>query len=62
MEVIKHGNTYNEVVCVKCCALLSYCKIDMASRYDLDTHNFTKEKYIKCPECGNYIMVSRGGI
>ena len=44
MEVLRHGNTYKEVECTKCGALLSYCKTDIKS-FDF-TH-----KHVICPEC-----------
>ena len=33
MEVIKHGNTYKEVECPGCRALLSYCKGDIKTKF-----------------------------
>ena len=60
MEVIKHGNTYKEVECKKCGALLSYCKADVKeyNRYDdfFGEHSYY-EKYIKCLECNNKIIL-----
>ena len=33
MEVIKHGNTYKEIECPGCRALLSYCKGDIKTKF-----------------------------
>ena len=56
MEVIKHGNTYKEIKCKKCNALLTYCKSDV--RYE-DSHSEgadgihhnsdEKKRYVVCP-------------
>ena len=59
MEVIKHGNTYKEVECKKCNALLSYCESDIKKNthhdfWDWNDH-WTTELYIICPECGTKI-------
>ena len=55
MEVLRHGNTYKEIVCPKCNALLSYCKNDIKEYSDYEEyfgemHLFYAE-YIICPEC-----------
>ena len=56
MEVLRHGNTYNEVECKKCGALLSYCKADIIETskceevFGGDWYS-SDEKYIYCPEC-----------
>ena len=62
MEVIRHGNTYKEVECKKCGALLSYCNEDVKHdiRYDKDfvEFHYSYRKYIICPECKNKIDIS----
>lgn len=61
MEVLRHGNTYKEVECKKCGALLSYCEADVDNDYNWDeyfgeVHSIYKE-YICCPECKNEIKL-----
>ena len=63
MEVIKHGNTYREVECKKCGALLSYCKSDIKINSGYDDDYFGKihsyhEEYIKCLDCGKKIILN----
>lgn len=62
MKVIKHGNTYREVECKNCGALLSYCEHEVT----IESHwvdcfgewkDFYKE-YIICPECKKDIVFS----
>lgn len=63
MEVLRHGNTYREVECKKCCALLSYSTGDIKVRdhsgevFGGDFHSNIK-KYITCPECKEEIVLS----
>lgn len=62
MEVIKHGNTYKEVECPGCGALLSYCKGDIKTKFIEEEvfgewHSSSK-KWIICPECKNEIIFS----
>jgi hypothetical protein len=61
MEVLKHGNTYKEVECKNCCALLSYCKADIEHFEQVDEifgewHSHYEES-IKCPECNKKIVL-----
>ena len=63
MEVIKHGNTYKEIECTKCKALLSYCEADIKGEgygdsYFIESKRNTYEKYVTCPECRKKIMLS----
>ena len=59
MEVIKHGNTHNEVKCPHCGALLDY------SANDILTHSATDDYFgyyyewdlIKCLDCGGNIIL-----
>lgn len=63
MEVLKHGNTYNEVECPECTALLSYYKGDI--QHDVvvgevfggDWYS-SHRKYIVCQECKKKIVLS----
>ena len=62
MKVIRHGNTYKEVECKNCGALLSYCKEDTKrdnrnEEYDGEWH-YSYREYIKCPECEEKIELS----
>lgn len=62
MQVIKHGNTYKEIECPQCNALLSYCNKDIEERYDIGEYN--GEMYhifrtcIICPECRKQIALN----
>ena len=64
MEVIKHGNTYKEIECKNCNALLTYCKSDI--RYEGShsegvgglPHHSQEIRYVTCPECNNWIIIS----
>lgn len=63
MEVIRHGNTYKEIECKRCTALLSYCAADIKdgdSRTDYynDSWHYFQRKYIVCPECKEQINIS----
>lgn len=61
MEVLRHGNTYREVECKKCCALLSYCEADVKIIYDDEMKDGewvnNDIRYIYCPECKNTIWI-----
>ena len=62
MEVLRHGNTYREVECKKCGALLSYSTGDIKVRDHSgevfgEIHSSCK-KYITCPECKEEIVLS----
>lgn len=62
MEVIRHGNTYKEIECKKCGALLSYYTADVkvssnCEEYFGEIHSSCK-KYITCPECKKEIVLS----
>lgn len=62
MQVIRHGNTYREVECGHCGALLSYCESEIIKKDDWDEyfggwHDSYKE-YIICPECKKEIVFS----
>ena len=61
MEVLKHGNTYNEIECKKCGALLSYNKKDIKVSRGCDDyfgviHSWCME-YFYCPECQTQIVL-----
>ena len=63
MEVLRHGNTYKEIGCKNCGALLSYCKTDITKIskceevFGGDWHS-SDEKCIYCPECNSKIILS----
>lgn len=59
MKVIRHGNTYKEIACNECGALLSYCKEDVKTWIpSCNSEHWSKLEYIKCPECNNKITLS----
>ena len=62
MKVIRHGSTYKEIKCTKCCALLSYCEIDIKHDNREDDNfgewHYSYRKYVVCPECKNEINLS----
>ena len=62
MEVIRHGNTYKEVECKKCNALLSYHFSDIKTEFNCDEYfgeiHTSSRKWIVCPECKNQINIS----
>ena len=62
MEVIRHGNTYKEVECKKCNALLSYHFSDIKTKFNCDEYfgeiHTSSRKWIVCPECENQINIS----
>lgn len=61
MEVIRHGNTYKEVECKECGALLSCCERDIKSYEGLlpriynNVLYYIETFYVVCPECNNKI-------
>ena len=61
MEVLRHGNTYKQVWCTECNALLSYCKRDIERSNRIEEYlgkwHTSYEKYIICPECKNKIIL-----
>ena len=63
MEVLRHGNTYKEIECNECGALLSYCDRDIKkahiSEYHFDTWHDVYTKYVVCPECDAMIKLER---
>lgn len=61
MKVLRHGNTYKEIECGKCGALLSYCNGDIitwTNRCDYfgEMHCVARQ-FIKCPECNRQITL-----
>ena len=61
MEVLRHGNTYKEIECPKCGALLSYCDRDIhyfnsSIEYDGEIH-FLEKLYVICPECKDFVNI-----
>lgn len=61
MEVIKHGNTYKEIECPRCGALLSYCKTDIKKDNRIDyyfgEHHYIHKEYVTCIECKTMIKL-----
>lgn len=62
MEVLRHGNTYKEIGCKNCDALLYYCKADIKELSKCEEvfggWYSRDEKYICCPECNSKIILS----
>ena len=62
MEVLRHGNTYNEVECEKCYAILSYCETDIKHDDREDDYfgelHYSYRKYVICPECKSETNIS----
>jgi phage FluMu protein Com len=61
MEIIKHGDTYQEICCEHCNALFGYCGNDetSSSMTQLGGNSYIYVKTIKCPECGNVIILRK---
>lgn len=62
MIVLYHGNTYKEILCDNCHAILGYTKKDIETRISKDiigntVVRKTYESYIACPECKCKITV-----
>ena len=51
MEIIKHGDTYRRENCYNCQCEFTYTR--------LDTHICGDVKEVKCPECGESIVVGK---
>lgn len=62
MDIIKHGNTYEELECQLCHAQLGYTHKDIEHSIIHDAYNgLTHEtitEYLYCPECGCRIVLS----
>lgn len=62
MEVLRHGNTYKEIECDKCGALLSYCESDIKKDHTSKCYSGeisrTCKTYVTCPECHKMITLS----
>ena len=62
MEIIKHGETYKELTCGNCKALLGYSYRDVEHSVEKDTFNNqvheTISEFFYCPECGCRIVLS----
>ena len=63
MEVIRHGNTYKEIKCPRCGAILSYCYTDIKTDNRRETYyngeyHYSYRKYINCPECEGKIELA----
>ena len=60
--LIKHGNTYTEIECNECNALLGYTKKDINRKENsfeiFGEINFATIKWVDCQECGNKIYLS----
>lgn len=62
MQVLKHGNTYEELECQLCKAQIGYTQRDiehsvMHDAYNGNTHE-TITEYLYCPECGCRIVLT----
>lgn len=62
MIVLYHGNTYKEILCDNCHAILGYTKKDIETRISKaiignTVVRKTYESYIACPECKCKITV-----
>ena len=55
MEVLKHGNRYKEIECLKCGALLSYCNSDIRGYWKGRSYT----ELIICPECNERIILKQ---
>ena len=61
IEVIKYGpGVQKEITCSKCESRLRFLKSDIQSMEDIcpwdDTHGYFA-KYIKCPACGEKVII-----
>lgn len=59
--VLKHGETYKEIICKHCDALVAYSEKDIKKTVRVDDyfgeiHDCSKE-FFKCPECGETIFI-----
>ena len=63
MIVLYHGNTYKEITCDNCKAILGYTEKDIDTRVSKATIgntvvSKTYESYVVCPECKRKITVN----
>lgn len=61
MKIIRHGNTYHEIVCSKCKAQFGYTNKEVVIDNDESPfgEDWSKTTYIKCPECEYYIILKQ---
>lgn len=59
MNVLMHGNTYQQIRCKKCDALLEYTASDIVThKAKSEEGNFFYEwDFIKCLDCNNTIIL-----
>ena len=62
MQVIKHGNTYQELDCIMCGALIGVADKDIEHTVAHDAYggavHETVTEFVYCPECGCRIVLS----
>lgn len=64
MRIIKQGKLIKQVKCDYCKCEFEYGAEDIKEDYDYPYGCFShsaKQKYVKCPECGNKIKVKLQG-
>ena len=62
MQVIKHGNTYQELDCIMCGAVIGVAHKDIEHTVAHDAYSGavheTITEFVYCPECGCRIVLS----
>lgn len=62
MKVLKHGNTYLEIECDKCGALLGCSASDIYKDFYTEEmfgmFHTVEKTYFTCPECGEKIYIT----
>lgn len=52
MNVLKHGKTYHEIICLSCEAAFGFLDSEIKDIFDdKNFHNSSYTRVIKCPEC-----------
>jgi len=59
MKVLEHGNTYEQIRCPHCHALLEYSKADIVTKETESefTSDWIFYEYIICLDCNNSIIL-----
>lgn len=57
MIVLEHGDTYETIRCKDCNAFIGYCGKDIIEKTYLNREHMSCVRYIKCPECGEKIII-----
>lgn len=58
-KIIQHGDTYHEIQCRKCKAVIGYLDKEVKKEYVGIGENWCTETYLECPECDKFLFYKK---